>query len=180
MGNRTYKTAYNYVNRNYNQEKVVVWHVISVDGGDYANKTTIANWYPVCGDSRLSLTLDEAVTIDQLIEGAHLPQHDEACCRCLKTLRAKGTPEDNYQQYLRRKRKKQRWRASVISSYLQKCPSCAGIMQKQETLLGDYRTLCKECSRSWNFDVTVLSNRSFRIWGYSSHEEDYQQSGRVP
>jgi hypothetical protein len=49
---------------------VVVWHVISVDEVDYANKITIPNWRVLCGDNRLSLALDESVEVDDLRNGA--------------------------------------------------------------------------------------------------------------
>ena len=83
------KTAFNYVSRDFDRERVAVWHVVEIDDAEY-EKDMITNWRLLCGDKRIKPILQEGfVTIEELAEGPKVPEDDEACGRCVRSLRAR-------------------------------------------------------------------------------------------
>jgi bacterioferritin-associated ferredoxin len=83
------KTAFNYVSRDFNRERVAVWHVVELDDAEY-EKDMITSWRLLCGDKRIKPILQYGfVTIEELAEGTGLPEDDEACGRCVRSLQAR-------------------------------------------------------------------------------------------
>jgi hypothetical protein len=179
LANRIYKAARNLVDRNFNRDVVAVCHIVSVDADDFANKTVVSNWHPLCGDTRLSLSLAPSIEPNDLVSGTAV-DCDEVCSRCLKSMRSNVTPDANHRRHLQRKQKKQTWHTAVVETYLKRCPTCESLMNQQKDILGDYKTRCPHCEREWTFHVSVKSNRNFFIWGYSSQDDDFTKSGIAP
>lgn len=84
------KPAFNLVSRDFNRTRVAVWHVVEIDDAEYEAKETITNWSLLCGDKRINPTLQDGfVTVEGLAAGSPLPEEDEACGRCVRSLRAR-------------------------------------------------------------------------------------------
>lgn len=82
------------MSRNFNRDRVAVWHVVEIDDVEY-EKDEITKWRLLCGDKRIKPILQDGfVTVEELAEGSKVPEDDEACGRCVRSLRARISVEN--------------------------------------------------------------------------------------